>query len=160
MESPSLLLRPEFSRLKRLFRSSRECGRKTNHHLKADTSESAKAVNEPKPIQKPHPPVWLGARRGKMLGLVARYADGWNNESVFTPHMFKRKVTVLEEQCKDAVRDVNQIRESIVTDIIIGKTRVEVDELVKECSACFNMRAEECVEKRIVATPEQVAERL
>jgi F420-dependent oxidoreductase-like protein len=120
----------------------------------------SKAVNEPKPLQKPHPPVWLGARRGKMLGLVARYADGWNMESAFTPDMFKRRLTVLEEQCKDAGRNVNQIRKSIATDIIIGKTRAEVDELVKECSARFNMRAEECVAKRIVGTPEQVVERL
>lgn len=33
----------------------------------------SKVVNEPKPIQKPHPPIWLGARGSKMLRLVAKY---------------------------------------------------------------------------------------
>jgi len=119
-----------------------------------------KAINEPKPLQKPHPPVWLGAKRRKMLGLVARYADGWNMESAFAPEMFKRRLSVLEAECRDVGRNVNQIRKSIAVEIIIGKTKAEVDEVVKEYSARFNMIPEECVAKRIVGTPEQVSARL
>ena len=32
----------------------------------------------PKPIQKPHPPIWIGGGGKKTLQLVAKYADGWN----------------------------------------------------------------------------------
>jgi alkanesulfonate monooxygenase SsuD/methylene tetrahydromethanopterin reductase-like flavin-dependent oxidoreductase (luciferase family) len=35
------------------------------------------AVLEPKPIQKPHPPLWFGTTGTYMLKLAARYADGW-----------------------------------------------------------------------------------
>ena len=31
----------------------------------------------PKPVQKPHPPLWFGVRGERMLRLAARYADGW-----------------------------------------------------------------------------------
>jgi hypothetical protein len=36
------------------------------------------AVANPKPIQSPSPPVWIGASGPKMLGVVARHADVWN----------------------------------------------------------------------------------
>ena len=32
----------------------------------------------PKPIQKPHIPIWIGGSGRKTLALVAKYADGWN----------------------------------------------------------------------------------
>jgi len=36
------------------------------------------AVANPKPLQRPHPPIWLGARGDTTLKLVARHADVWN----------------------------------------------------------------------------------
>lgn len=35
------------------------------------------SVLEPKPVQKPHPPLWFGTTGAYMLKLAARYADGW-----------------------------------------------------------------------------------
>ncbi len=32
---------------------------------------------EPKPVQKPHPPIWLGARHTNALKRAIRHADGW-----------------------------------------------------------------------------------
>ena len=32
---------------------------------------------EPKPVQKPHPPIWLGARHANALKRAVRHADGW-----------------------------------------------------------------------------------
>ncbi|MBO0744158.1 MAG: LLM class flavin-dependent oxidoreductase, partial [Candidatus Dormibacteraeota bacterium] len=36
------------------------------------------AIANPKPVQKPHPPIWIGAGGEQMFRLVARYADVWN----------------------------------------------------------------------------------
>lgn len=41
------------------------------------------AVMEPKPIQKPHPPIWSGGQRRHMMEVTAKYFDGW------VPHRFK-----------------------------------------------------------------------
>ncbi|MFQ6134756.1 MAG: LLM class flavin-dependent oxidoreductase [Nitrososphaerales archaeon] len=35
------------------------------------------AVLEPKPVQKPHPPLWFGSFGSYMLKLTARYGEGW-----------------------------------------------------------------------------------
>jgi alkanesulfonate monooxygenase SsuD/methylene tetrahydromethanopterin reductase-like flavin-dependent oxidoreductase (luciferase family) len=35
------------------------------------------AILEPKPVQKPHPPLWFGTTGSHMLGLARRYGDGW-----------------------------------------------------------------------------------
>ena len=32
---------------------------------------------EPKPLQKPHPPIWFGARHPNALKRAVRHADGW-----------------------------------------------------------------------------------
>ena len=34
-------------------------------------------VSLPKPVQRPHPPVWLGGMMGSSLKRVVRYCDGW-----------------------------------------------------------------------------------
>ena len=36
------------------------------------------AIGNPKPVQRPHPPIWIGAGGDQMLKVVARYADVWN----------------------------------------------------------------------------------
>jgi alkanesulfonate monooxygenase SsuD/methylene tetrahydromethanopterin reductase-like flavin-dependent oxidoreductase (luciferase family) len=37
----------------------------------------AGAIADPKPVQKPHPPIWFGAHGKKTLGLTAKFGDGW-----------------------------------------------------------------------------------
>lgn len=36
------------------------------------------AIANPKPVQKPHPPIWMGAAGDLMLRVVARHADVWH----------------------------------------------------------------------------------
>src|SRR5260370_35524000 len=36
------------------------------------------AIANPKPVQKPYPPIWVGASGATTLRLVARHADVWN----------------------------------------------------------------------------------
>ena len=36
------------------------------------------AVCNPKPVQQPHPPIWIGAQGPRMLRIAARHADVWN----------------------------------------------------------------------------------
>ena len=36
------------------------------------------ATLRPRPVQVPHPPIWIGASGERMLGVTARYADVWH----------------------------------------------------------------------------------
>jgi F420-dependent oxidoreductase-like protein len=67
------------------------------------------AIANPKPIQRPYPPIWIGAGGDQMIKLVARYADVWNPSGAARerPAEFADK---LAEACEAIGRDVNTIR--------------------------------------------------
>ena len=48
------------------------------HRSKAASTPCSDALCEPKPVQRPHPPIVIGGEKPKMLRVVARHADEWN----------------------------------------------------------------------------------
>lgn len=71
-----------------------------------------RAVSNPKPVQRPHPPIWIGAAgERKALRVVARYADVWN---VMRPlEDAVRLAGVLDRHCAEIKRDPTEIRRSV-----------------------------------------------
>jgi alkanesulfonate monooxygenase SsuD/methylene tetrahydromethanopterin reductase-like flavin-dependent oxidoreductase (luciferase family) len=75
----------------------------------------SEAVNNPKPIQKPNPPIWVGAEREKMIRFTARYADVWNFTADLNPHSladYEERVRILENECDLIGRNPRSIRKS------------------------------------------------
>jgi F420-dependent oxidoreductase-like protein len=70
------------------------------------------AIANPKPIQKPHPPFWIGASGPSTLRLVARYADVWNIAGG-DPDRVKELTAMLEEACGAVGRNPSEIRRSL-----------------------------------------------
>jgi F420-dependent oxidoreductase-like protein len=70
------------------------------------------AIANPKPIQKPHPPFWIGASGPSTLRLVARHADVWNIAGG-DPARVKELTPMLEEACGAVGRNPSEIRRSI-----------------------------------------------
>jgi probable F420-dependent oxidoreductase len=60
---------------------------------------------EPKPLQEPHPPIWLGAREPAALRRAARLADGWIGSGGSTTAQFREQVQVLREALVERGRD-------------------------------------------------------
>ena len=52
------------------------------------------AVMEPKPVQKPHPPIWIGGDLFKTVNLAAKLADGWFMRPE-DPRKLKEKIAVM-----------------------------------------------------------------
>jgi F420-dependent oxidoreductase-like protein len=71
------------------------------------------AVSVPKPVQKPHPPIWVGAGGEKTLSLTARYADVWNVSGVSTPQQQAELSARLDAACEKVGRDPGAIRRSV-----------------------------------------------
>jgi len=70
------------------------------------------AIAEPKPLQKPHPPIWIGSKGERMLRLTARHADVWNSNI----RGFEESVTgsrYLDGACAKIGRDPVTLRRSI-----------------------------------------------
>jgi len=70
------------------------------------------AIANPKPIQKPHPPIWIGASGKTTIRLVARYADVWNTGAAEIDKGTE-VITRLDEACGDIGRDPSEVRRSI-----------------------------------------------
>jgi alkanesulfonate monooxygenase SsuD/methylene tetrahydromethanopterin reductase-like flavin-dependent oxidoreductase (luciferase family) len=71
------------------------------------------AIANPKPIQQPYPPLWIGASGPTTLRLVARHADVWNISGGDDPEFIKGLITRLEETCVAVGRDSKEIRRSL-----------------------------------------------
>jgi alkanesulfonate monooxygenase SsuD/methylene tetrahydromethanopterin reductase-like flavin-dependent oxidoreductase (luciferase family) len=70
------------------------------------------AIAEPKPVQKPHPPIWIGSKGDRMIRLTARHADVWHSNA----QSFEESVTlnkVLDAECLKRERDPASLRRSI-----------------------------------------------
>src|SRR5690348_186450 len=70
------------------------------------------AIANPKPIQKPYPPFWIGASGKTTLRLVARHADVWNIAGG-DPSRVEELTAMLEVACAEVGRDPGEIRRSI-----------------------------------------------
>jgi alkanesulfonate monooxygenase SsuD/methylene tetrahydromethanopterin reductase-like flavin-dependent oxidoreductase (luciferase family) len=71
------------------------------------------AFHEPKPVQRPHPPLVIGTS-GERIGLriVARHAQEWNMAKG-TPADFRRLSDLLDGYCREAGRDPAAVERSI-----------------------------------------------
>jgi F420-dependent oxidoreductase-like protein len=100
----------------------------------------ADAIANPKPLQKPYPPIWIGASGPTTLKLVARHADVWNIAGG-EPDKVKELTATLEDACRSVGRDPSEIRRSIQFDWD-GKNRGQLLEL---CGQLFELGVTEQV---------------
>jgi probable F420-dependent oxidoreductase len=63
------------------------------------------AAMEPKPFQKPHPPIWFGANHPAALRRAVRYGDGFFGAGSTTTARFAEQVTIVREALAEAGRD-------------------------------------------------------
>ena len=71
-------------------------------------------VSFPKPVQKPHPTIWVGTMYGKqnMLKLTAKHGDGINLAWAFTPEQLKTIFDKLDSYRRDYGRS-EEIKKSV-----------------------------------------------
>ena len=88
------------------------------------------AINEPKPVQKPHPPIWIGGGGEKVtLKLVAQYGDACNlNEDVPT---VRYKLDVLRRHCETVGRDYDTVLKTVEFYTMLGDEK-EIDRVVRD----------------------------
>ena len=79
----------------------------------------------PKPIQKPHPPIWIGGGGKKTLQLVAKYADGWNY-GLCTYEEYLSKISILRNCCKAVGRDYEKIAKAWHAIMLLGQDDNEI----------------------------------
>lgn len=119
--------------------------------------EVSRANCDPKPLQDPHPPIWIGGGGEQLtLRVVARHADCSNFGG--RPEQWAHKRDVLRGHCAAVGRDPDEIRMTWSPEILIRSTEAEVDALGS--LSLTGEPAESWRESNLVGTPEQVAEKI
>ena len=118
------------------------------------------AINQPKPLQDPHPPLWIaGGGEQLTLRVVAKYADYANYFG--DPDTFRHKTEVLHRHCETVGRDPAEIVLTRNVDCLSGGTEAEVEAKIEEYTSRRPIKdVERWRAASLVGTSEQVAEQV
>jgi alkanesulfonate monooxygenase SsuD/methylene tetrahydromethanopterin reductase-like flavin-dependent oxidoreductase (luciferase family) len=88
--------------------------------------ELNEAIFEPKPVRNPMPLV-IGGSQPRMLGLIARHADWWDN-NFSDPEEYKGRLARIDAVCAEIGRDPAEIRRSTTRGdtYLVGKNEDEI----------------------------------
>jgi probable F420-dependent oxidoreductase len=79
----------------------------------------------PKPVQRPHPPVWIGAQAKQGLDRTARLADGWMADYMQPLPVVRRRVAYYRERCEQLGRPATVC---LMRQVAIAPTRRDIEE--------------------------------
>jgi probable F420-dependent oxidoreductase len=120
----------------------------------------------PGPVQRPRPPLWVGGKGDRLLGVVARAADGWNLCWAVTPEAYRERSGVLAAACGRAGRDPGEVRRSLGLNTLVGR---DADDLVGRWrrlqawtpgGILDGLELRDWAASRLVGTPEEVLAQL
>lgn len=115
-------------------------------------------INEPKGIQKPHIPLWLGGGGEKVtLKLVAKYGQACNVGGG-NPDTVRQKLAVLKEHCDALGRDYTSIAKSTNLNVFMINPGDDPEHATAKARGKASL--EEFRKATFVGTPEQVRERV
>jgi alkanesulfonate monooxygenase SsuD/methylene tetrahydromethanopterin reductase-like flavin-dependent oxidoreductase (luciferase family) len=92
------------------------------------------AVCTPKPVQRLHPPVWLGEAHPHILDLAARYANGWNSVPVGMAEL-RRRLAALRAACEKVGRDYASIEKTLEIQVLVAPDEAAIKQRVREMLA-------------------------
>jgi F420-dependent oxidoreductase-like protein len=114
---------------------------------------------EPRPAQRPHPPILIGGSGEKvLLRLVAGHADMWNCPG--EPAELGRKIGVLRRHCAAEGRALDAIERTwfgqVIVDADAGRARARLERM----AAAWGMSPEQMAARSLAGTPDEVVDRI
>ena len=120
----------------------------------------------PRPVQKPHPPVWVGGKGDLLIETAVAHGDGWNVCWALTPEEYDARLEVLARACERHGRDPASLARSVGLYTLVGETEADLArrfERLAEGSppgVLARTTLAEWRRGRLVGTVEQVREQL
>ena len=124
------------------------------------------APNDPLPVQRPRPPIWIGGKGGpKIMRIVAEAADGWNTVWRWAPGAYGERLRALERACAEANRDPATVRRSVGLYTIVGEDERDFAsrfELVREKAPidASGLRRDDVARDALAGTAEECIARM
>jgi len=116
------------------------------------------AICNPKPVQKPHPPIIVGGGGKMLMKVAAKHATRYNHP-FGTAEILEEKIKLLHKNCKLIKRDHNEIENSVLLRVLVGKDKDDVKDIVSklkkknESIADFIIRSKDSI---ALGTPDEV----
>jgi F420-dependent oxidoreductase-like protein len=118
------------------------------------------ALCEPKPVQKPHIPIWIGGAGPQLtLRVVARHAQGWNT-FLIPREDYQLLLGALEKHCEAIGRDPATVRKSLAASLVIDADPSRLQAKLEAVARQRNTSAEAIRSRTLVGTPDDIAARL
>ena len=115
------------------------------------------AINQPKPIQKPYPPLWVcGGGEKVTLKLLAKYGD-YGNWDVDVDGFIQKSI-ILQNHCENVGRDFNEIGKTLHTNVLIADNQNDLDRKVEKLSTYTNIPKDYYYERPLIGTKDKVFE--
>lgn len=113
------------------------------------------AINEPKGIQKPHVPLWIGGAGEQVtLKLVAKYGDACNVTDSTDPNFYRHKFDVLRRHCQEQGRDYDRILKTASFTVFAAPTQSALEAITAPARGGRSL--EELGQGSAVGTPDQL----
>ena len=110
-------------------------------------------INEPKGVQKPHIPLWIGGGGERVtLKLVARWGDACNfGRDVET---IRHKLDVLKRHCDDVGRDFGEIIKSTEVDVLLTEPGADPEQAAERVRGTIPLA--QYLTRTVVGPPDHV----
>lgn len=123
------------------------------------------ASSNPKPVQSPHPPIWIGIMKGRsrMLKVIAKHADVWTISSIYLPEPseYQQIRTTLENYCHESGRDFDRIRSGVGIGCVVAENESKVREKVRKFPpTSLSVKNYTAQQMRLEGTPDRCVEKL
>jgi alkanesulfonate monooxygenase SsuD/methylene tetrahydromethanopterin reductase-like flavin-dependent oxidoreductase (luciferase family) len=92
------------------------------------------ALNNPKPVSEPYPPIVIGGAGPRMLRLIARHADEWNVEISARARgkPIEFKVKKFDDYLENEGRDPDDVERSWLAHVLVREGETAVEEAVDD----------------------------
>ena len=115
------------------------------------------AINRPKPIQQPHPPLWIaGGGEKRTLRIVARYGDFANFGDGIDN--FRHKSTVLAGHCEAVGRPYEEIGRTSHLMSVIGRDEADLRQKLAIAAGRRSCTPEEFSDEHLAVTVSEAVE--
>jgi alkanesulfonate monooxygenase SsuD/methylene tetrahydromethanopterin reductase-like flavin-dependent oxidoreductase (luciferase family) len=112
------------------------------------------------------PPLWVGGKGDRLLGVVARAADGWNICWSITPEGYEERLGVLAAACRRADRPPQEVRRSLGLSTLVGRDADDLAMRWRRLQAWTpggildGVELRDWAASRLVGTPDEVVAQL
>jgi probable F420-dependent oxidoreductase len=87
---------------------------------------------DPKPLQEPHPPIWVGAGSPRALKRAARLGDGWMGAGASSIPVFTEEIKLIRQYLDEEGRDPNTFALSKRVYIAVDRDKKRAEQKLRE----------------------------